>query len=113
MSIAETSSHSNDNEISFLTGVPSTVRTLLLSVNRISSLTSFAHLRNLERLDLSNNALDSVHQLSCLRHLREFKADNNSIRELSGLAEIDGLLRLSLRGNKVDSVDFSKTKWCV
>lgn len=102
--------NSNDNEISFLTGVPSTIRTLLLSVNRISSLTSFAHLRNLERLDLSHNSLDAVHQLSCLRHLRELKADDNSIREITGLAEIDSLVRLSLRGNKIEAVNFAEMK---
>ena len=102
---------SNDNEITFLTGIPSTIRTLLVSSNKISDLTSFSHLRNLERIDISNNQLDSVHQFACLVHLRELKADNNGIRDLSGLAELDGLLRLSLRGNKVESVNLGATKW--
>ncbi|ORY73857.1 hypothetical protein BCR35DRAFT_293569 [Leucosporidium creatinivorum] len=101
----------NDNEVAFLTGVPSTVRTLLLSSNRISSLTSFTHLRNLERIDISHNQIDSVHQLSCLRHLRELKADGNRISDLSGLGEIDGLLRLSVKGNKLERVDFAELKW--
>ncbi|KAK4699944.1 protein NUD1, partial [Phenoliferia sp. Uapishka_3] len=101
----------SENEISFLTGVPSTVRTLLLPHNRISSLTSFGHLRNLERIDMSNNHIDSVGQLSCLVHLRELKADNNKIKDLGGLADIDGLVRLSLKGNCIESVDFSATNW--
>jgi hypothetical protein len=33
-------------------------------------LTSFQHLSNLERLDISNNQLESVRHLACLRHLR-------------------------------------------
>ncbi|GAA5874446.1 hypothetical protein JCM1840_000783 [Sporobolomyces johnsonii] len=102
----------NNNEISYLTGIPSTLRTLLIAANRITSLTSFHHLLNLERLDLSNNQLDSVHQLGCLRHLRDLKADGNRIESLEGLAELDGLVRLSLKGNSLKGeVDLAGTKW--
>ena len=102
---------SSENEISFLTGVPASLRTLVIPHNRLSSLTSFGHLRNLERVDLSNNHIDSVSQLACLVHLRELKADNNQISDLAGLAEIDGLVRLSLKGNRIESLDFGKTNW--
>ncbi|KAL8290415.1 hypothetical protein RQP46_002673 [Phenoliferia psychrophenolica] len=101
----------SENEISFLTGVPSTLRTLVIPYNRLSSLTSFGHLRNLERVDLSNNHIDSVSQLACLVHLRELKADNNQIADLAGLADIDGLVRLSLKGNRIESLDFAATNW--
>lgn len=102
----------SENEIAYLTGVPSTLRTLLIPHNRLSSLTSFGHLRNLERIDMSNNHVDSVYQLACLVHLRELKADNNQIRDLAGLANIDGLVRLSLKGNLIESIDFAATSWC-
>lgn len=50
----------NDNAISYLTGIPSGVRALQVAGNRLSSLTSVDHLRNLQVLDLSRNQLDSV-----------------------------------------------------
>ncbi|GAA5943956.1 hypothetical protein JCM10213_009043 [Rhodosporidiobolus nylandii] len=101
----------NNNELTYLTGVPSSLRTLLISSNRLTSLTSFAHLLRLERLDLSNNQLESVHQLACLVHLRELKADGNRIRSLEGLAELDGLVKVSLKGNLLEELDFARTKW--
>ncbi|KAI5475630.1 leucine-rich repeat protein [Pseudohyphozyma bogoriensis] len=101
----------SDNELTFLTGIPSTVRTLVLPSNRIHGLTSFGHLRNLERVDISNNQVDSVAQLACLVHLRELKADNNQISDLGGLAGIDALVRLSLKGNCIESLDLAATSW--
>ncbi|GAA5886699.1 hypothetical protein JCM6882_005862 [Rhodosporidiobolus microsporus] len=101
----------NNNQLTYLTGAPSTLRTLLISSNLLSSLTSFQHLPRLERLDLSNNELDSVHQLACLVHLRELKADGNQIRNLDGLGGLDALVKVSLKGNELEEVDFGKMKW--
>lgn len=102
----------NHNEISYLTGIPSSLRTLLIASNRLTSLTSFHHLYNLERLDISNNQLDSVEHLSALRHLRDLKADGNQISSIAGLDGLDGLVRLSLKGNQLcDEIDFTGTKW--
>lgn len=102
---------SADNSISFLTGIPEHVRTLIVPNNRLSGLTAYGHLSNLQRLDISNNQVDSVHQLSCLHHLREIKADGNRICDLAGLADISGLLRLSLKDNAIESLDLSATSW--
>lgn len=104
--------HRNDNEIAYLTGIPPTLRTLLAASNRLTDLTSFQHLSNLERLDISNNQLESVRHLACLRHLRELKADNNRISNLDGLADLDSLVRISLKNNDLSDLDFSRTSWC-
>ncbi|GAA5867490.1 hypothetical protein JCM8547_007523 [Rhodosporidiobolus lusitaniae] len=101
----------NNNELTYLTGIPSTLRTLLISSNRLTSITSFQHLLRLERLDLSYNQLESVQQLACLRHLRELKADGNKIRTLEGLEGLDALVKVSLKGNEIEEVDFGGMKW--
>jgi Leucine-rich repeat (LRR) protein len=48
-----------------------------------------------------------------LRHLRELKADNNRITDLSGIGEMDCLIKLSLAGNRIESLDLGLVKWCV
>ncbi|GAA5825295.1 hypothetical protein JCM11251_006925 [Rhodosporidiobolus azoricus] len=101
----------NNNQLTYLTGAPATLRTLLVSSNLLSSLTSFQHFPRLERLDLSHNDLDSVHQLACLVHLRELKADGNQIRSLDGLGGLDALVKVSLKGNHIQEVDLAKLKW--
>ncbi|KAH8928697.1 L domain-like protein [Atractiella rhizophila] len=100
-----------ENELEYLTGIPATVRTLLLSDNSLTSLTSFGHLQYLVRLDVSNNSISSVDQLSKLRHLRELKADNNQISSVDGLDQIDGLIKLSLKGNSLSTLDLDKSLW--
>lgn len=101
----------NDNHIDYLSGIPSSVRTLHVAGNRLSSLTSVNHLRNLHFLDISRNQLDSVSQLECLRHLRELVLDNNVITDLSGIMGIDCLVKLSVSGNMIEDVDLTHAKW--
>lgn len=115
-SFAQTDDRSANNELHYLTGLPPSLRTLLCANNSLTSLTSFAHLSNLVRLDISHNALESLHQLGQLRHLQELKLEGNAITSIGGgggLEELDGLVRLSLKGNKIGSIDFSKTRWSV
>ena len=50
----------DDNKITYLSGVPGGARTLQVAGNRLTSLTSVDHLRNLHHLDVSRNQLDSV-----------------------------------------------------
>lgn len=50
----------DNNAIDYLSGIPSTVRTLHVAGNQLTSLTSVNHLQNLQYLDISNNHLDSV-----------------------------------------------------
>lgn len=92
-------------------------------------MTSFGHLLNLENLDLSYNDIDSLQrkiyfllavqlgdrpicvEISCLRHLRELRADGNKIVQLNGLENFDGLLKLSVEGNMLREVDLSGFRW--
>ncbi|KAG7443173.1 L domain-like protein [Guyanagaster necrorhizus] len=90
----------NSNALTYLSGVPKGIRTLGVADNRLTSLTSFGHLGALESLDVCGNELDSLRllELSCLRNLRELKADGNRITSLEGLEALQ-LIKLSLAGN--------------
>ncbi|KAJ3930819.1 MAG: hypothetical protein NXY57DRAFT_1010301 [Lentinula lateritia] len=101
----------NSNLLSWLSGVPSTVRTLSVACNSLTGLTSYHHLLNLENLDISKNEVESLSQLSCLRHLRELKADWNKISNLEGLEHMDGLVKLSVQGNRIRSIDILQYQW--
>lgn len=118
--------HRNDNAISYLTGIPSGVRTLYAAGNRLSALTSVDHSRNLQVLDLSRNQLDSVSrkytsilslssltrsELRCLKHLRDLRVDHNRIKDLSSIMTMDSLLKLSARGNRVDKLELGGSRW--
>ncbi|TFK70382.1 hypothetical protein BDN72DRAFT_795336 [Pluteus cervinus] len=101
----------NSNQLSWLTGVPGTVRTLSVASNNLTGIASYGHLLNLENLDISHNDVDSLRQLSCLRHLRELKADGNNIASLDGLQHMDGLVKLSLQGNSIPSMELNECRW--
>ncbi|CAK5284332.1 unnamed protein product [Mycena citricolor] len=102
----------NSNQLAWLSGVPSAVRTLSVASNRLTGLTSYSHLLNLENLDISRNEVDSLRQLSCLRHLRELRADGNTISDVDGLQNLDGLVKLSLAGNRIaGELNFSRINW--
>lgn len=52
-----------------------------------------------------------VLELESLRHLRELKADGNKITSLDGLERIDSLVKLSLQGNLIQSIDLCRYRW--
>ncbi|KAK0320056.1 Protein nud1 [Friedmanniomyces endolithicus] len=95
----------SDNALTQLHGAPATIRVLDARLNRLSGLTAWGHLGNLQYLDISGNQLDSLKGLSGLVHLRELRADGNQIGTLDGIQELDGLLKLRLRGNQIQEVD--------
>ncbi|KAH7925885.1 hypothetical protein BV22DRAFT_1088208 [Leucogyrophana mollusca] len=101
----------NFNQLSWLSGIPGTVRTLSVASNFITGVTSFSHLSNLENLDISNNDIDSLTQLQCLRHLRELRADGNKITSIDGLQKMDGLVKLSLQDNQLKDADLAMFLW--
>ncbi|KAF9778564.1 hypothetical protein BJ322DRAFT_1091258 [Thelephora terrestris] len=101
----------NENQISWLSGIPGTVRTLSIASNMLTDVTSFGHLTNLEHLDLSRNDIESLRQLDCLRSLRELRADGNKIKNIDGLQRLEGLVKLSLQSNQIRKVDLSGFRW--
>ncbi|KAJ7926652.1 hypothetical protein B0H13DRAFT_2561704 [Mycena leptocephala] len=101
----------NANQLSSLHGVPGEVRTLSIASNRLTGLTSYSHLLNLVNLDISRNEVDSLRQLSCLRHLRELRADGNVITSVEGLEWMDGLVQPSLKGNALQKLELDAFRW--
>lgn len=96
-----------NNELKHLDGAPSAIRRLSTLNNHLTSFTTWAHLNNLQHLDISGNEVDSLIGLKGLVHLRELKADNNCIRDVEGIFDLDGLQTLSLKQNGLQSLDFT------
>ncbi|KAL4943778.1 hypothetical protein BDV06DRAFT_129543 [Aspergillus oleicola] len=96
----------SENDISQLTGIPSTVRSLKIQDNHLSNLTAWGHLGNLQYLDISGNGLENLDAVNGLIHLRELIADNNNLRNIEGVFGLNGLLTLKLRNNRLSSVYF-------
>lgn len=57
--------------------------------------------------------MEILTELECLRHLRELKADGNRITSVEGLERMDGLVKLSLQGNSITSIDLEEFRWYV
>lgn len=53
------------NGLSYLSGLPASILNLHVANNKLSSLTSVAHLKRIEILDISHNQLDSVYRGFC------------------------------------------------
>ncbi|KAJ3339723.1 NADH dehydrogenase (ubiquinone) complex I, assembly factor 6 [Gonapodya sp. JEL0774] len=98
------------NKLSYLRGVPRGVMDLSCVGNRLSSLTSFTHLMDLQWVDVSGNELSDLEALTHLRHLRTLIADRNHLHDISALRRMTSLVRCSLRSNQVRVVDFGSTR---
>lgn len=96
----------SDNDIGQLSGIPSTLRNLRIQNNRLSNLTAWGQLGNLQYLDISGNDLENLDAVNGLIHLRELVADNNSLRNIDGVFGLNGLLKLKLKNNRLNSIDF-------
>lgn len=100
----------SDNQLGQLSGVPDSVLGLKVVGNCLSDDTFFAHLQNLQFLDLSGNPdLENLDALKGLRHLRELTADDCGIVSIDGLFGIEGLVNLRARRNNLVKVDLSKS----
>ncbi|KAF9967585.1 hypothetical protein BGZ70_008959, partial [Mortierella alpina] len=100
----------NENQISYLTGVPVSVKTLRARSNKLSDLTNFSHLVNLQYLDISHNGIEDLTGLSSLVHLRELIAQSNNIKSVSALQQMDGLIRLDVSHNCLTGLDFRRSQ---
>lgn len=100
----------DNNQISYLQGIPFTVSTLSVIRNRLSSLTCFLALSNIEYLDVSRNCLEDLSAINCLVHLRELVADENGITCLEPLRGMMGLLKVSLRHNRIKEIELRDSK---
>ena len=96
----------SDNRLNQLDGAPPSIRHLKARNNCLSDLTSWGHLSNLQYLDVSSNELRSLFGLRSLVHLRELRADDNEIEGLEGISELDGLIKVTLRNNRIAKVNF-------
>ena len=99
----------SDNSLGHLNGMPSGVRRLRIRHNCLSDLTAWGHLQSLQYLDVSGNQLRSLHSFRNLVHLRGLVADDNFIEGLDGIHELDGLITLRLRNNRLSRLDFDGT----
>ncbi|QRW06729.1 Septation initiation network scaffold protein cdc11 [Ceratobasidium sp. AG-Ba] len=98
------------NELTYLSGIPMCLRELNVAKNQLTSLTSYAHLANLEILDISNNRIESVAQ-----HCRVVRSDDTCDTEPRSqrpqLSDIDGPLPrlrvLRLSDNKLTELNCS------
>ncbi|KAJ7175492.1 hypothetical protein C8R46DRAFT_1030548 [Mycena filopes] len=79
---------------------------------RLTGMTSYSHLLNLEDLDISKNEVDSLWQLASLPHLRELRANGNALTSTEGLEWLDGLVKLPLEGNAIEGeLDPARFLW--
>ncbi len=100
----------SNNEISQLSGAPSSIRNLKIQRNCLTGMTAWNHLTNLQYLDISGNEVESLDGFRDLVHLRELRADDNKITSLEGVLDLDGLLSLKVRRNLLVKVDFEATE---
>ena len=96
----------DNNEISYLTGLPSSLRSLSLANNRLPPTVSFGHLMNLESLDISVNQVDdSLRSLKHLVHLRHLRAESNAICSLEGIQDLSKLESINMRENRLQAIN--------
>lgn len=96
----------NENHVSYLTGVPISVKTLQVRNNLLSDLTSSGRLINLQYLDISNNGIENLKGLFSLVHLRDLSVEGNKVKSIHTLQRMDGLIRLNLSRNCLTQLDF-------
>lgn len=98
------------NNISVLQGIPFSVTRLDMRVNNLSNLSNFGGLDNIQYLNIAFNEIETFNCLSHLSHLRELTADGCPVTNLNGLSRIDGLLKLSVKGGLLETLDGGELK---
>ena len=103
----------SDNELGQLNGAPRTLRVLSAARNRLSGLTAWQHVPNLQYLDVSYNHISTLTSFSCLIHLRELNIEDNGIENLDGIQGLSGLISLKLGRNALKRLDFQVVQMLV
>ncbi|KAH6577838.1 hypothetical protein BASA62_000667 [Batrachochytrium salamandrivorans] len=85
----------DNNEITFLSDIPTHTEVLHISNNLLSNLTSFSHLTALRVLDISRNGLRDISDASF-----------NMISNIKALLALPYLSILRLRHNQIEALDF-------
>lgn len=96
------------NNLSVVQGIPASVTDLDLSNNKLSNLSNFGGLQNIQYLNISSNNMASFTCMSNLIHLRNLTADDCCFTNLNGLNGIDGLMQLSIQGSQLTELDGSQ-----
>jgi Leucine-rich repeat (LRR) protein len=65
-------------------------------------------LSDLEELNLSDNEIGIIDELSSLKSLRSVQLSNNNIEDISPLFELEKLEYADLSGNKIDIEQLNK-----
>jgi hypothetical protein len=82
--------------------IPSCVRKLFCSNNRLSDISQLSRLNRLEVLDCSNNRLNKIPKLS--KSLIEINCRNNNIEELDILVDCNEVLRIDCSNNNISTI---------
>lgn len=70
-----------------------------------SDIAGLSQFTNLERLDISGNAITDISVVAGLTKLKRFYAANNAISDISPLAGLSSLEYIGLRGNSISNAD--------
>ncbi|KAG0166282.1 hypothetical protein DFQ30_007361 [Apophysomyces sp. BC1015] len=96
----------SDNAISFISGLPQSLRILNAKTNKLTDIEAFKDLHNLQHLDVCNNAISTFEDIGALCHLRTLHAENNKITSCSPFQRMHGLIKLNLRDNMIRRLRF-------
>ena len=92
------------NQIHLVAGLSESLVSLTITDNQLTDATTFFHLPNLQFLDISRNDITTLKGLGPLIHLRDLVADGCKFTSLDGLQLLTGIMRVSLKHNRVASL---------
>ncbi|CAG8537437.1 280_t:CDS:2 [Ambispora gerdemannii] len=83
----------NNNNLEYLHGLPSVLTTLKVASNKLTCMTDFRHLPNLQYLDISDNLIEDLNE--------NLDLSENDIEEINGLHSLKTLKSLDLEQNNI------------
>lgn len=83
-------------------------KTIDVSDNRIADISQLSGLINLEELNISDNLVENIDAMSNLINLKRAFLSNNQIEDISPLLELELLDYIDLAGNKISSDQIHK-----